>query len=334
MLSSRGYLELAERKNGPIPCPADFSYIWGDAILELEKMSADAQIINLETSVTTSAAYWKGKGINYRMHPDNIPAITAAKIDVCVLANNHVLDWGYPGLAETLLTLEHAGVRSTGAGLDLNEAESPAIVEARGKGRIIVFSFGAASSGIPAEWQASKRRAGVNFLPDLADATVSHIRGKVRGVKRKGDIAIASIHWGVNWGYEIPREHEWFAHKLCDEAGIDIIHGHSSHHVLGIEIYRDKPIIYGCGDFINDYEGISNFAEFRGDLSLMYFVRMDPATGKLAALLMKPMQMKRFRVNRVSQADAEWLRDILNREGKRYGTSVEADAENNLQMHW
>lgn len=334
MLNARGYLELAERRNGPIPLPAGFSYIWGDAIFELEKMAPDARIINLETSVTTSSVYWEGKGINYRMHPDNIPAIMAAKIDVCALANNHVLDWGYPGLAETLQTLKNAGVRSAGAGLDLKEAESPATVEIAGKGRVFVFSFGTVSSGIPEEWQASKSRAGVNLLPDLTDATVRHIGGKVREVKRHGDIAIASIHWGGNWGYEIPREHARLAHKLCDEAGINIIHGHSSHHVLGIEIYRGKPIIYGCGDFINDYEGIGGHAEYRGDLSLMYFVRMDPATGKLISLQMKPVQMKRFRINWASRADAEWLRYILNREGKRFGTSVEADKADTLLMHW
>jgi poly-gamma-glutamate synthesis protein (capsule biosynthesis protein) len=334
MQSARGYLALAERRYGPILHPAGFSYIWGDAIFELEKMAPDARIINLETSVTTSAAYWEGKGINYRMHPDNIPVILVAKIDVCALANNHVLDWGYPGLAETLLTLENAGVKCAGAGLDLNEAESPATVEIAGKGRVIVFSFGTASSGIPKEWQASKSRAGVNLLPDLTDGTVRYIGEKVHEVKRQGDIVIASIHWGGNWGYEIPREHELFAHNLCDEAGVDIIHGHSSHHVLGIEIYRDKPIIYGCGDIINDYEGIGGYEEFRADLSLLYFVRMDPVKGGLTSLLMKPMQMKRFRLNRASQADAEWLSDILNREGKRFGTSVEVGAENTLHMHW
>jgi poly-gamma-glutamate capsule biosynthesis protein CapA/YwtB (metallophosphatase superfamily) len=333
MLSARGYLELAERRNGPIPHPAEFSYIWGDALFELEKMAPKARIINLETSVTTSTAFWEGKGINYRMHPDNFPAITAAKIDICALANNHVLDWGYSGLEETLLTIKKSGVKSVGAGRDLNEAESPAIAEIAGGGRVIVFSFGAASSGIPREWLAAKGRAGISLLSDFSNQTVRHIREKVRKVKHPGDIVIVSIHWGGNWGYEIPNEHERFARNLCDEADINIIHGHSSHHVLGIEIYKDKPIIYGCGDFINDYEGIGGYADFRGDLCLMYFVCMDPASGKLAKLSMKPMQMKNFKLNRASRADAEWLRDILNREGKCFGTRVEVDSENTLSMN-
>jgi poly-gamma-glutamate synthesis protein (capsule biosynthesis protein) len=109
-----------------------------------------------------------------------------------------------------------------------------------------------------------------------------------------------------------------FAHRLIEGAGVDIIHGHSSHHVKGIEVYLDKPIIYGCGDFINDYEGIGGYESFRSDLSLMYFVRMNPSTGKLAGLRMIPTQMRKFRVNRASRPDAEWLWETLNRKGKAW----------------
>ena len=122
MRSAAGYVELAEKANGPIPKPADFSYIWGDALAEWERVSPDVRIINLETSVTASGEYWRGKGINYRMHPKNISCITAAKIDCCSLANNHVLDWGYAGLAETLETLDKAKVERAGAGRNDEEA--------------------------------------------------------------------------------------------------------------------------------------------------------------------------------------------------------------------
>lgn len=66
---------------------------------------------------------------------------------------------------------------------------------------------------------------------------------------------IPALGWG-NWGYGVTRRTREFAHELLDHAGVDLIHGHSSHHPLGIEVYRDKLILYGCGDFINDYEGI------------------------------------------------------------------------------
>ena len=85
MKSARGYVELAIRANGPIPQPVSFAYIWGDALAELERIGPDLRIVNLETSITNSNDYWEGKGINYRMHPENIPCLTAAKIDFFLL---------------------------------------------------------------------------------------------------------------------------------------------------------------------------------------------------------------------------------------------------------
>lgn len=93
----------------------------------------------------------------------------------------------------------------------------------------------------------------------------------------------------------------------------------------GMEVYRGKPIIYGCGDFINDYEGIHGEERFRGDLSLMYFISMDPESGRLARCSMKPMQMQQFRLKRASTRDELWLRDLLNREGQKLGTHVERE---------
>jgi poly-gamma-glutamate synthesis protein (capsule biosynthesis protein) len=327
-------VKLAEEVNGPIPQPLSFSYIWGDALDEFERVAPDLRIINLETSITRSEDYWKDKEVHYRMNPENIPCITAAKIDYCSLANNHILDWGYPGLTETLETLRRAKIRSAGAGQDLVEAGTPAVLEVKGKGRAILFSFGSKTSGIPLSWAASRERPGINLLKDFSEKTVQDIKEKVRELKRQGDIVVASIHWGWNWGYEIPLEQRDFAHKLIDDAGVDLIHGHSSHHAKGIEIYQGKLILYGSGDFLNDYEGISGHESFRGDLGLMYFVDVDPSTGKLLALKMTPTQTKRLRVNRSSKIDALWLRDILNREGEEFGTRVELGKDFIFTLKW
>ncbi len=331
---ARRYVDLAEEVNGPIPKPVGFGYVWGDALDILKRMAPDVKLINLETSITTSEDYWLGKGINYRMHPGNAPSLTAAGIDISALANNHVLDWGYGGLAETLQTLKNSRIKSTGAGQDLNEATAPAVAEVKGKGRVIVFSFGSDTSGIPVNWGATGKRPGVNLLPDLSRNTVHTIAARVRDIKRPGDIVIVSIHWGGNWGYEVPGEEIEFAHHLIDDAGIDIIHGHSSHHVKGIEVYHGKPVIYGCGDFINDYEGIGGHERYRGELSLMYFVQMDPSSGRMTGLIMKPTRMKNFRVNRASREEAQWLATTLNREGKGLSTCVEMEEDSTLVLKW
>jgi poly-gamma-glutamate synthesis protein (capsule biosynthesis protein) len=329
---ARRYVELAERINGQIPIPVNFDYIWGDALAELERVAPDVRLVNLETSITKSNNYWQGKGINYRMHPDNIPCLTAAKIDCCSLANNHVLDWGYAGLTETIATLQEAGIKIAGAGSNLEEAQMPAAIEVEGKGRVLVFSMGVESSGIPLSWAAKPDKLGVNLLKDLSEQTVDSIQKQVEKVKRSGDIVVVSIHWGGNWGYQIPQEQIGFAHQLIDRAGVDLIHGHSSHHIKGIEVYQDRLIIYGCGDFINDYEGISGYEAFRDDLGLMYFATIDSATGKLVELHMTPTQIKRFQVKRALTSDVLWLKEILNQEGKKFGTRIQVNSDRTLTL--
>ncbi len=334
MRSALGYVELAERANGPIRRPVNFSYVWGDALEVMEQAAADVLIVNLETAVTRSDDYWRGKGINYRMHPNNTPCLTAAGIDCCVLANNHVLDWGYAGLRETLDSLRSAGLAAAGAGRDLNEAWAPAVLQASRKGRVIVFSFGSVTSGIPRRWAAAHNLAGVALLEDLSGRTIAGIAERIGRVKQPYDVVVASIHWGGNWGYAISPEQTDFAHRLIDEAGVDVIHGHSSHHTKGLEVYRDKPIIYGCGDFLNDYEGISGYEAFRDDLVLLYRATVDAATGRLAGFNMTPFQIRQFRLHRVSRQDAEWLRDTLDREGRTLGTGVRLGEANRLSLEW
>lgn len=329
--SAEMYVQLAERANGPIPRAVDFPYIWGDALEELARARPDVRIINLETSITRSEEYWRDKGINYRMHPDNAPCIGAAGIDCCVLANNHVLDYGYSGLLETLETLEKAGLGKAGAGRDIAEARAPAVIEVPSKGRVLVFAFGSESSGIPPNWAAMEDRPGVYLLEDLSDQSVDQIRDLVRSVRRPRDVVIASVHWGGNWGFGVPEEHVWFAHCLIG-AGVDVVHGHSSHHVRPIEVFEGKLILYGCGDFLDDYEGIAGYEEFRDDLTLMYFPTVDPATGRLVELHMTPMQIRHFRVNHASLEDAGWLRDTINRESRNFDFRVELGEDHRLEL--
>jgi poly-gamma-glutamate capsule biosynthesis protein CapA/YwtB (metallophosphatase superfamily) len=332
--SALAYVELAEARNGSIDKPVDFAYIWGDALSVFKQLTPDVRIINLETAITTSDDYWPGKAIHYRMHPKNIPCLTAAKIDCCVLANNHVLDFGYPGLHQTLQTLHKAHIQTAGAGEDSVQAAAPAIMDVTGKGRVIVFAYADASSGVSEDWAASPRRPGVNYLKDFSTHTVKQLARNIHTLKQAGDIVVVSIHWGANWGYGITPEQKSFAHRLIDEASVDILHCHSSHHPKGIEVYQHKPILYGCGDFLNDYEGISGYEEYRDDLTLMYFVSMDPATGQLTRLHLVPIQIKHFRCNRASAQDAQWLRDMLNTEGAKLGTRAHLNEDGSIELSW
>ena len=329
---AREYVALAEAANGPILRPVDFAYVWGDALEELDRAGTDLRIINLETSITVSEDAWPKKPVHYRMNPANFGCITAARIDCCSLANNHTLDWGYQGLAETMATLDKAGVARAGAGRNREEAASPAILDAVDKGQVLVLGLGSTTSGIPPSWAATEDRPGIYLLDDLSEDAARRVTGEVRRLKGAGFVAVVSVHWGGNWGFSIPPEQVEFAHRLVDE-GVDVVHGHSSHHVKSIEVYRQRLILYGCGDFLTDYEGIHGFEQFRGDLSLMYLSKFD-SQGKLVELRIVPMQMQRFRLNRASAADAQWLRDLLNDLGSPFGTSVQLKEDNSLDLQW
>ncbi len=319
--SALAYVDLAERVHGPIPRPVPFTYVWGDALEVLARAAPDARIVNLETSITRRDAPWPEKPVTYRMHPGNAGCLTAARIDCCALANNHVLDHGTAGLCETLDTLDAVGVRRAGAGRNRSEAWRPAVIEVPGGGRVLVFGFGTESSGIPRSWAATDERPGVALLEDLSEAEAREIESAVRGLKRAGDVAIASIHWGDNWGYRVPASHVRFARRLV-AAGIDVVHGHSSHHVRPIEIVAGKLVLYGCGELLDDYEGIGGYEAFRGDLVLLYLPRLDPATGRLVELRMAPMQIRSFRLVRASYDDAARLAEIIMRESPRLGARV------------
>jgi len=333
MSSARGYLELAERASGPIPRPLAFRYVWGDALAELETRAPDLRIVNLETSITTSEDAWP-KGINYRMHPRNAPCLSAARLDLCVLANNHVLDWGVDGLVETLETLRGIGIASAGAGRNSEEAERPAALDIKQGARLLAFGLGSPTSGIPPDWGARPGRPGICLLSDLSAGTARQVAERVAQWRRPGDLVAVSVHWGGNWGYAVPGEQRDFAHRLIDEAGVDVVHGHSSHHPKGIEVYAGRLVIYGCGDFLNDYEGIGGYQEYRSHLVLAYFATLDAASGRLVALEIVPFETRRFRLQRAARADAEWLRGMLQREGRALGTRVELTADGVLDVLW
>ncbi|AEH07998.1 MULTISPECIES: CapA family protein [Protofrankia] len=341
---ARSYVELAEAVNGPIPHRVDAAWPWGDALAALDAAGPAVRVLNLETSVTWCDDFAPGKAVHYRMNPDNLGCLAAGRPDVCVLANNHVLDFGPRELAETLDALSGAGLRHAGAGRDADEARRPAIVpcgagesdphESHRRGRVLVFACGVPSSGIPPGWAATDDRAGIDVVERLTDAAADELAARARGMARASDVVAVSIHWGSNWGYEVDDEQIAFAHRLVD-GGVDILFGHSSHHPRPVEVYRDRLILYGCGDFIDDYEGIAGYEPYRDDLRLAYLVSVsaDPAdTGTLAGLRMVPLRSRLMRLRRACVADRVWLCDILDQISRGFGARFDLTADGLLAL--
>ena len=245
----------------------------------------------------------------------SLPESIAACLATTMCSIGIALDCSIPWLLSN-----GCGIKSAGAGRNLVQASAPAVLEIEGKGRVIVFSFASVTSGVPRNWAATPKAAGVNLLPDFSEATVGRIADQVAHVKQPGDVIIASIHWGPNWGYEIPEEHRSFAHALIDQAHVSVVHGHSSHHPKAIEIYKNQLILYGCGDFLNDYEGIRGYEEFRGDLTLMYFAGFNSLTGHLIDLELVPLQMRRFQL--VPASDCRYFMVAANTRPRERAGSV------------
>ncbi|MDX1640786.1 MAG: CapA family protein [Balneolaceae bacterium] len=330
--NAKEYVHMAEEHSGPIPSVAAYDYVWGYGLPELEKKNPDVRIINFETAVTTYGNFWPNKHFHFRMHPKNAELLIKAGINVCVLGNNHTMDWDIDGLRETLRVLEGNKIAVCGAGLNSEEASTPVKLNT-GKGRLLIFSYTTSSAGTPASWEAKQDLPGVNFLHELGKSGARKVMDDVESHGEENDRIVISIHWGRNWGYLAPKNHRKFAHYLIDKGAADVIYGHSSHHPNRIEVYKNRLILYGCGDLINDYEGTTKQEQFRGELSLMYFPTLEPS-GKLKSLEMLPLKIHRFQLTKPTQDEIEWLAENLTQIGDRFGTSVEKTDTGELFLKW
>lgn len=329
---ARDYVQLVERQHGPMPRRVDPHHIWGDALVQIEHAAPDLRIANLETAITRHSEPWPGKGVHYRMNPANLDCIRVSGFKALSLANNHTLDWGRPGLEETLRVLNQAGVRTAGAGTDGQSAWQPAHLPLPDGGEALMFACATTSSGVPQGWAAGVTHSGIALLPDLSEATAREIAADTSHHRSDHGLVVLSIHWGANWAsqgvsgaqstphMQVPLEHRRFARRLIDLGAADIIHGHSSHHPLPIEVYRGRLILYGCGDLINDYEGIGPRGDLRSDVSCLYFASVDRERGTLQKLHIVPMQMFRFRLVHADAQARRWVQDLMNQGGQPLGT--------------
>jgi poly-gamma-glutamate capsule biosynthesis protein CapA/YwtB (metallophosphatase superfamily) len=251
-----------------------------------------------------------------------VQCLASAGINCCVLANNHVLDWGEAGLIDTLDNLRELGIQAVGAGRNAVEAQSPVILCADQNRQVIVCAVASATSGTPGNWAAGENSPGLNVLRELSDASASCIARQIMHVKRPEDIGIVSIHWGTNWGYFVPQDQVRFAHRLIDESEVSVVFGHSSHHAKRIERYRHGLILYGCGDFLNDYEGISGREEYRNDLVLLYALVFESSGDAPQKLELVPFKIRRFQLGRPSLEDVVWLERTLDRESRAFGMAI------------
>ena len=270
------------------------TYPWGDTLPLFQE--ADVRLCNLECAISDRGTPWSAtlKVFHFRSDAKNVAVLHAAQIDAVSLANNHVLDFSYEGLFDTLHHLEQAGIRFAGAGATLKEASDPIIWEVQGK----KLGFIAITDNEPS-WAASGEHPGVWYVPiRVQGKQAQHLFEVVQRTKAEVACLIVSVHWGPNWGSTPPPEHRLFAHALID-YGADIIFGHSCHVVRGIEVYQDKPILYGTGNFIDDY-AVDEVE--RNDQSFLFLIELNGTT--ISRLLLYPTVIRHDQARRTRNSES------------------------------
>jgi len=204
--------------------------------------SGDIVFANLETPITPGREIRSGEMI-FRSNPETALALRQAGFNILSLANNHTMNFGEKGLADTFNYLSQQGIEYVGAGWDEAQAYSAKILQVKG----FKFAFLAYSDGsfTPASYGAKVGRFGIALLDEkkLVDS--------VRDVREKADFVIVSMHAGQEYTLEPNSLQINFAHKAVD-AGADIVIGHHPHVVQRAEKYKGKYIFYSLGNFVFD----------------------------------------------------------------------------------
>jgi len=287
-------------------------YPWGDTLPVLS--SADVRLCNLECVISNKGKSWSAtpKEFHFRSEAKNVRVLFVGGINVVSVANNHSLDYGYEAAKDMLGLLDKAGIKQSGFGDSLSEAERFATLNIR-RERIDVIAF---TDNQP-EWEAMSDRPGILFVPtELTDERTVQFLDLVKCCRGSVDFLIVSAHWGPNWGYEPPQEHILLAHALV-EAGADVVFGHSGHVFRGIEIYRHRPILYCAGDFIVDY-AIDPVE--RNDESFVFL--LEGEDDKVDRMELYPTKIEMFQANLARGPEIERIGDEMRRLCAVLGTGL------------
>lgn len=274
-------------------------WFWGD-VLPLVR-GADGVFTNLESPITAATQRWSDtwKFFHFRADPDTIRILQTAKVRFVCLANNHILDYGEPGLLDTLAALDRAGIVHAGAGRNPHDAAAGKLLQV-GDLKIGVL---AATDSLQ-EYAAAANRPGTNNIEFRGDGPgLDWVERSVRQLRQAGAaLIVLSLHWGANMRLRPSAEFRRFAHGAI-ERGVDLIHGHSAHVVQAIERHGRGVILYDTGNFIDDYWKFP----FRRTVSSFVFM-LEMADGKPAALTLTPVRLHPWPL---SLATGDTRRDIM-----------------------
>jgi poly-gamma-glutamate capsule biosynthesis protein CapA/YwtB (metallophosphatase superfamily) len=295
--------------------------MWGNVLPHL--MQADLRIANLECALTRHSQPWTRtwKRFHFRAEPGAVRFLQAARIDACSLANNHILDFEARGLCDTLHTLDAAGIRHAGAGINASEAATPVLLEVHGSSprRVALLAF---TDNEP-DFAASDQYPGTNYLEvSLQADTQARVAEAIAQARAQGaDWVVVSNHWGANFVERPTADFRRFAQRMI-ELGADVYYGHSAHICQGIEIHRGKPILYDTGDFIDDY---AVDPVLRNDRSCLF--KLIFADGRLTRIELIPVTLDVAHVTLARGDDFEAIAADMEKRCAELGTVLERGAD-------
>jgi len=190
---------------------------------------------NLESPFTQTGTKFE-KTFNFKVPPEYAISLINAGFDVVTLANNHILDYGREGLKNTISVLDSIGLSHCGAGLTLDQAQQPAIIERNG----FRVGFLGYSLTFPEEFWATRSSGGTNY-PNNLKANLQQTDSLV-------DFTVVTFHWGAE-GSNYPKDYQKFFAHLSIDCGADLVIGHHPHVLQGLEIYKNRLIAYSLGNF-------------------------------------------------------------------------------------
>jgi poly-gamma-glutamate synthesis protein (capsule biosynthesis protein) len=222
---------------------------------------ADIAVGNLECAIALGGEPF-AKTYIFRAHPDMAAGLGGSGLNAMSLANNHTLDFGNSGFAETLQHLEARGIAALGAGMDRAEAERPLVYDIRG----VKVALVAWLAYLQPNFAAGDNRPGVAYLDDL-----ERMARQVADAKRQSDVVVVILHGGREYSFTSNAQQQAAARRAID-AGADLVVGHHPHVLQETEVYKGKLIVYSLGDFVFD---IDNYDAARDGAVLWVWIGKD-----------------------------------------------------------
>ncbi|GAA0673192.1 CapA family protein [Kitasatospora atroaurantiaca] len=286
--------------------------------------AADLFVLNLECCVSARGTLWPqpGKPFFFRAPPAAAELLAQLGVHCVTLANNHALDYGFDALADTLVHLAEAGIRTVGAGPDLPTAREFAVLATAGT-RVAVVG----ATDHPDDFAAGPDRPGVAYA-ELRDGVPGWLTELVRRAAAEADIVLVTPHWGPNMTSR-PPPYVRAAAPVLLEAGATLIAGHSAHVFHGV---ADR-VIFDMGDFIDDYavDGV-----LRNDLGLLFLVTfrgLAPAPLRPVRLEALPLFLDYCRTEAAHGRRRQWINDRFATACAEFGTAVSVEGDR-LVAEW